>query len=170
MKQLANYRMLIALSLVALIIVGGVFLIQQQPWSKESLEITLVTPASTSTTEWEVYVDGAVENPGWYSLEQDNDIRDVLSMAGGSNSNTNPVKAKLHIYENGSSIAPQLISINRAQDWLLDALPGIGTALAQNIVQYREENGHFVLIEELLLVSGIGQAKYDGVKGLITVE
>jgi competence protein ComEA len=63
-----------------------------------------------------------------------------------------------------------LISINRAEDWLLDALPGIGTALAQNIIQYRQENGPFVLTEELLLVSGIGEAKYDGVKDFITVE
>jgi competence protein ComEA len=170
MKQLANYRMLIALSLVALIIVGGIFFFQQQPWSKKSLEITLTTPVSASTTEWEIYVDGAVENPGWYSLEQDNDIRDVLSMAGGSNSNTNPVTAKLYIYENGNSVAPQLISINRAPDWLLDALPGIGTTLAQNIVQYREENGPFVMTEELMLVSGIGKATYDGVKNYITVE
>ena len=170
MKQLANYRMLIALSLVALIIVGGIFLFQQQPWSKESLEITLTTPVSASTSEWEIYIDGAVENPGWYSFEQDNDIRDVLSMAGGSTSNTNPFKAKLYIYENGSNIGPQLISINRAEDWLLDALPGIGTTLAQNIVQYRKENGPFVMTEELLLVSGIGEAKYDGVKNFITVE
>ena len=170
MKRLANYRMLIALSLVALIIVGGIFLFQQQPWSKESLEIILAPPASASTTEWEIYVDGAVKNPGWYPLEQDNDIRDVLSMAGGSNSNTNPVKVKLYIYENGNGVAPQLISINRAQGWLLDALPGIGTTLAQNIVQYREENGPFMMIEELLLVSGIGEAKYDGVKNYITAE
>lgn len=170
MKRLTNYRMLIALSLIALIIVGGIFLFQQQPWSKESLEIILAKPVSASTTEWEIYVDGAVENPGWYSLEQDNDIRDVLSMAGGSNSNINPVTAKLYIYENGKSVAPQLISINRAPDWLLDALPGIGTTLAQNIVQYREENGSFMIIEELLLVSGIGEAKYDGVKNFITVE
>jgi len=149
MKQLANYRMLIALSLVALIIVGGIFLFQQQPWSKESLEIPLPTPVSASTTEWEIYVDGAVENPGWYSLEQDNDIRDVLSMAGGSTSNNNPVKAKLYIYENGNSVAPQLISINRAQDWLLDALPGIGPALAQNIIQYRQEPRPCEMIEEM---------------------
>jgi competence protein ComEA len=170
MKQLANHTILIALSLIALIIVGGVFLFQQQPWSKESLEITLATPASASTTEWEIYVGGAVENPGWYTLEEAGGIAEVVSLTDGSTSNTNPVKARLYIYENGSSIAPQLISINRAQDWLLDALPGIGTALAQNIVQYREENGPFVMIEELLLVSGIGEAKYDGLKDLVTVE
>ena len=170
MKRLANYRMLIALSLVALIIVGGIFLFQQQPWSKESLEITLATPATASATEWEIYIDGAVGNPGWYILEEAGDISEVVSLAGGSNGNTNPIKAKLYIYENGNSIAPQLISINRAQGWLLDALPGIGTTLAQNIVQYREENGPFVMTEELMLVSGIGEATYDGLKDLVTVE
>ena len=170
MKQLANYRMLIALSLVTLIIVGSIFLFQQQPWSKEPLEITLTTPTSASTTKWEIYIDGAVENPGWYPLKEAGSIGEVVSLAGGSTSNTNPIKAKLYIYENGKSIAAQLISINRAEDWLLDALPGIGTVLAQNIVQYREENGPFVLTEELLLVSGIGDAKYDGVKAFITVE
>jgi competence protein ComEA len=170
MKRLANYRMLIALSLVALIIVGGIFLFQQQPWSKESLEIILTTPVSASTTEWEIYVDGAVENPGWFTLEEAGGISEVVSLAGGSNGNTNPIKAKLYIYENGNSVAPQLISINRAPDWLLDALPGIGITLAQNIVQYREENDPFMIIEELLLVSGIGEAKYDGVKNFITVE
>jgi competence ComEA-like helix-hairpin-helix protein len=170
MKRLINYKTFLALSLVALIIVGGIFLFQQQPWSKEPLEITLTTPTSASIIEWEIYVDGAVENPGWYSLEEAGGIGEVVSLAGGSTSNTNPVKAKLYIYENGKSIAPQLISINRAEDWLLDALPGIGTALAQNIIQYRQENGPFVLIEELLLVSGIGEAKYDGVKDFITVE
>ena len=170
MKRLLNYKTFLALSLVALIIVGGIFLFQQQPWSKESLEITLATPTSASTTEWEIYLDGAVENPGWYTLEEAGGIGEVVSLAGGSTSNTNPFKAKLYIYENGESIAPQFISINRAEDWLLDALPGIGTTLAKNIVQYRKENGPFVMTEELLLVSGIGEAKYDGVKDLVTVE
>ncbi|GAG10225.1 unnamed protein product, partial [marine sediment metagenome] len=49
-------------------------------------------------------------------------------------------------------------------------LPGIGPALAQNIIQYREDNGPLVMIEELLLVPGIGEAKYDGLRDSITVE
>ncbi|MQY55516.1 MAG: hypothetical protein GH156_02965, partial [Dehalococcoidia bacterium] len=106
-------------------------------------------------------------------LEPGDGIEDVLSMAGGVTSNADPARVKLYIcekFDDGESVAPQLVSINRAEAWLLDALPGIGPALAQNIIQYRQENGPFVMIEELLLVSGIGEAKYDGLKDLITVE
>ena len=155
-----------------LIIIGGVFLFQQQPWSNEPLEITLTTPTTALPADKEVYVGGAVVSPGWYHLEQGDGIEDVLSMAGGGTINADPARVKLYIcekFDDGESVAPQLVSINRAEAWLLDALPGIGPALAQNIIQYREENGPFVMMEELLLVSGIGEAKYDGLKDLITV-
>ena len=173
MKRLASYKVLIAFSLIVLIIIGGVFLFQQQPWSKKPLEITLTTTTSPLPAEMEVYVDGAVVSPGWYPLEPGDDIEDVLSMAGGVSSNADPARVKLYIcekFDGGESVAPQLVSINRAEAWLLDALPGIGPALAQNIIQYRQENGPFVMIEEVLLVPGIGEAKYDGLKDLITVE
>jgi competence protein ComEA len=173
MKRLASYRVLIAFSLIILIIIGGVFLLQRQPWSKKPLEITLITPASSPLAEMKVYVGGAVLNPGWYPFEEGDCIEDILSMAGGCTSNAAPAKIELYVCENfesGESVAPQLVSISRADAWLLDALPGIGPSLAQNIVQYREENGPFVMTQELLLVPGIGEAKYDGLKDLITVE
>ena len=64
----------------------------------------------------------------------------------------------------------QLISINRAEAWLLEALPGVGPKLAQDIIAYREANGPFLATEELLLVPGISQATYDKFVNLITVE
>ena len=113
---------------------------------------------------------GAVINPGWYPIEQGDSIGDVISMAGGVTSDADPATIKLYVFEVGEGAEPQQISINRAEGWLLEALPGIGPALAQSIIQYREQNGPFVMIEELMMVSGIGEAKYDGVKDLITVE
>jgi competence protein ComEA len=173
MKRLASYKVLIAFSLIVLIIIGGVFLFQQQPWAEMPLEITLTTPSSASTAGMEVYVYGAVENPGWYPLKEDDRISDVLSMAGGVTGDSDPARVKLHIYEefeSEESVSPQLISVNRAGGWLLEALPGIGPVLAQNIIQYRDENGPFVMTEELMLVSGIGGATYDGLKDMVTVE
>lgn len=173
MNRVANYKVLIAFLLIALIITGGVFLSQKQPWSGMPLEITLTMPASASQAGMEVYVDGAVESPGWYPLEEGDRIADVLSMAGGVTGNSGPVKVKLHVYDEfeiEESVSPQLISINRAEGWLLEALPGIGPVLAQNIIEYREENGPFVMTEELTLVSGIGEATYDGLKDMVTVE
>jgi competence protein ComEA len=48
-------------------------------------------------------------------------------------------------------------------------LPGIGPALAARIVQWREQNGRFTAVDELLEVSGIGPARYDAIAGLVTL-
>ncbi len=62
-----------------------------------------------------------------------------------------------------------LVNINTATVAELDALPGIGPSTAQKILNYRDENGRFNTIEELMNVSGIGEAKFNNVKELITV-
>ena len=64
---------------------------------------------------------------------------------------------------------PQKIDINRAEAWLLEALPGIGEAKAQAIIAYRQQNGGFGHITEIANVEGIGPAIYEDIKNLITV-
>jgi competence ComEA-like helix-hairpin-helix protein len=64
---------------------------------------------------------------------------------------------------------PQKIDINRAEAWLLEALPGIGPTKAQAIIDYRQQNGYFSDISEILNVEGIGQDIYEQIKDLITV-
>ena len=65
---------------------------------------------------------------------------------------------------------PVVININTATARELEALPGIGPALAQRIVDYRTEAGGFRTVEEMLNVSGIGQSKLMELLDLITVE
>jgi comEA protein len=65
--------------------------------------------------------------------------------------------------------APQKIDINRAEAWLLEALPGIGPSKAQAIIDYRQQNGRFANITEITRVEGIGPAIYEQIKDLITV-
>jgi comEA protein len=64
---------------------------------------------------------------------------------------------------------PQKIDINRAEAWLLEALPGIGESKAQAIIAYRQQNGGFHSITEITRVEGIGPAIYEEIKDLITV-
>jgi len=64
---------------------------------------------------------------------------------------------------------PQKIDINRAEAWLLEALPGIGETKAQAIIAYRQQNGGFKHIIEITEVDGIGPAIYEEIKDLITI-
>jgi comEA protein len=61
------------------------------------------------------------------------------------------------------------ININTADTAMLDSLPGIGVAKAEDIIDYRTSNGSFLRIEDLMNVTGIGQVTFDGLKDLICV-
>lgn len=62
-----------------------------------------------------------------------------------------------------------LLNINSATAEELEALPGIGPVLAEEIVNYREKNGPYESIEDIINVSGIGNAKFKAISEKITV-
>jgi competence ComEA-like helix-hairpin-helix protein len=62
-----------------------------------------------------------------------------------------------------------LININTASAEELEALPCIGPVIAQEIVDYRNQNGPFQTIEGILNVSGVGPGTFNCIKDLITV-
>lgn len=64
----------------------------------------------------------------------------------------------------------ELININTASLEELDSLDGIGPTVAQRIIDYRDENGPFQTIEDILNVPGIGPATFDQIKDQITVQ
>ncbi|WP_420628358.1 helix-hairpin-helix domain-containing protein [Candidatus Leptofilum sp.] len=63
----------------------------------------------------------------------------------------------------------ELVNINSADVAALDTLPGIGPSTAEKIVEYRETNGPFATIDEIMSVSGIGPAKFEQIEPFITV-
>lgn len=77
----------------------------------------------------------------------------------------NKIQAEnLHINEEGK------LNINTATVQELTVLDGIGEVLAQRIVEYRDTNGPFKDISDLLNIKGIGQAKLNGIKDQICIN
>ena len=62
------------------------------------------------------------------------------------------------------------VNINKASQEELDNLPGIGPSTASKILEYRKQNGNFKNIEDIKEVSGIGEAKFEKIKEMITVN
>ena len=59
------------------------------------------------------------------------------------------------------------ININTAGEQELDKLPGVGPALAQAIIEYRNNNGAFQSLSDLRKVKGIGESKYKKIEPCI---
>ena len=63
----------------------------------------------------------------------------------------------------------EIVDINNASVAQLDTLPGIGPSTSQKIVEYRDANGPFATIDEIMSVSGIGPAKFEQIQSFISV-
>jgi competence protein ComEA len=61
------------------------------------------------------------------------------------------------------------INLNTATVAQLESLPGIGARIAERIVEYRQKNGSFKKVEELMNVQGVGEKSFLKLKPLITV-
>ena len=91
-------------------------------------------------------------------------------LIGRRNSDTIPME-NAHAVKSTEAIDTNMakININTATAEELASLPGIGDALAQRIIAYREEVGKFYTIYELEAISGIGDKKIENLKDLICV-
>jgi len=62
-----------------------------------------------------------------------------------------------------------VLNLNTATAKELEALPGIGPALAQRIIEFREKKGGFKRVEELLAIPGISERKWKTLRDKVTV-
>lgn len=177
--------------LAAFIIVGvllgvGVLLLVTRPPRGKPIEL-LPPPTQTPIM---VYVSGEVKEAGLYTLPPGSRVNDAIQVAGGFTYNANTSMLNLaELLEDGEQIdVPELTSpsatssgnrsinpssilvdINSATLQQLDTLPEIGLITAQDIIDYRNVNGPFGRIEDIMDVPGIGQATFNKIKDLIKV-
>ena len=134
-----------------------------------------------------VHVAGKVANPGIVQLPPGSRVIDAIEAVGGAEKGVDLTPLNLaRVLSDGEQVVvgidlpPQpatgqqpagavLVSLNSASPEQLTALPGIGPTLAARIVQWREQNGRFTAVDELLEVAGIGPAKYEAIAELVTL-
>jgi competence protein ComEA len=162
-----NWSRMLVIAVPAVIIIAGgiVALLKYDPGQPVEISLT------SRQQDWqgEVNISGAVASPGIYPLYSGDTLDDLIGAAGGATATANLSGLRLHVPARGETAGAQKIDINRADEWLLAALPGIGDTLARRIVEYREEHGLFRNTAELMKVEGIGEATFERIKDLITV-
>lgn len=94
-------------------------------------------------------------------INQENAEEEYITFEYGNNKNI------IQDYNKGGN---EKVNINIANQTELETLPGIGTATAEKIIDYRNKNGKFSRIEDIQNVKGIGNAKYENIKESICVK
>ncbi len=155
--------------------------------------VVLVTPTPARIL---VHVAGAVARPGVYELPPGSRVHDALEAAGGAlpqaqlealnlaqplqdgqrlwvprRGEPSPTPQPSPSPPSPTTPGPSLrLNLNTATAEELEALPGIGPVLARRIVAYREQNGPFRSVDELLNVKGIGPAVLEKLRPYVYVE
>ncbi len=182
---MGKYWWVAGFMIVGVLLGAGVLLLVTRPPRGEPIE--LLPPPTEAPIM--VYVSGRVNQAGLYALPSRSRLNDAIQAAGGfsDEADTNalnlaevlqdgqqidvPDISPTPAFESGTrsgAIGSSLVDINSATLEQLDSLPEIGPKTAQAIIDYRNLNGPFSRIEDILDVPGIGQVTFDKIKNLIS--
>ncbi len=154
--------------LLVITVIGGAGFVWARYTGNQPAEIIISNPSHQERPN-SIYIGGAVTNPGFYPVQAGDSVEALIQAAGGAASLADPGRLKLYVSTVGEDMQAQKIDINRAEAWLLEALPGIGEIRARAIVDYRHQQGLFRNISELTRVEGIGITIYEKIKESVTV-
>jgi competence protein ComEA len=184
---------MIALAFIGVAIAGaaGLWYMRSLPRPIETVALTGPVAGPSPTPELLfVHVAGWVRNPGVYELQAGARVIDAIGSAGGprEGADLNALNLAALVIDAQQVLVPRRatvtqggvgtvtsptgagqINLNSATAEELETLPGIGEVLAQRIIEHRESNGPFTSVDELLDVSGIGEARLEDIRDEVTV-
>ncbi len=130
-----------------------------------------------------VHVVGSVNAPGVYTLPPGSSVQDAIEAAGRVSNDADLERLNLAavLQDQQQVIVPSkqagaapgalgggLVNINTADSETLQTLSGIGPATAEKIIAYRDENGPFLAVGDIINVKGIGEATLEKLRPSIT--
>ena len=141
-----------------------ILLIQLVPVSFQKIELN-------ESKTIQVEIKGHVVKPGTYMMQKGDSIEQLLEIAQlYDDSDLRTINQTQILHDHDviviDQIHSELISINTASLQELMSLPGIGETTALRIIEYRQTQS-FQTVEDLMNVKGIGQKKFDALKGFI---
>ena len=191
--QIKKILMAVAVA-VCVVATGIVYIVSSKDtkatvFEENTTEIEETTQTVSESTEERifVYVCGQVNNPGIVELSKGARIFEAIEGAGGITENGNPDAInQAKTVEDGQMIyipmigeeyttecyeeqGDGLVNINTAGVSDLTTLPGIGESRANDIILYRDSNGGFKKIEDIMNVPGIKEAAFSRIKDYIKV-
>ena len=189
-KNFLLTHLYVILGLIIVIILGTLYYFAEYKPSKTVPTVETIYDSSLDSTPisqpktYIAHITGAVISPGVYEIEEGSRVNDLIELAGGLHEDADINRANLAAYVNDAQhihipfvndestydnpVNP-IININTATKEMLETLPGVGPVLAQSIINYREAHGMFSSIEDIRNVPRIGEALFEGIRGLITV-
>ena len=123
----------------------------KRPWSRERWFFVVLTPLYVALVGYCLASGGFATEPPAQIAEpaQRLDMQLVLPTSDPSRAAPAPTQAP--------PTARRKLDVNQADAWMLTAIPGIGQALAERIVAYRDAQGQLTDVEELTRVEGVGE-------------
>ncbi|KEO85151.1 hypothetical protein EL26_00925 [Tumebacillus flagellatus] len=188
-------RFLLLAVLVGVLLAGSVYLYGGKP--KPVADASANAPqaqneqrTAVSTEKVRVDVKGEVNTPGVYQLPADSRTIDAVQAAGGAKADADLAKLNMAaLLKDGTEVivpktgaseekkeasAPSAaggkVNVNTASAADLDKLPGIGSARAEAIVKYREDQGRFSTVDDLRNVPGFGVKLVESIRDKVTVN
>jgi competence protein ComEA len=96
-------------------------------------------------------------------------LMSVLVVVGASVATVAPVAAAPPAAPKASASEARPVDLNSADSAALESIPGIGKSLSQRILAFREKNGPFQSVDDLLKVQGIGEKSIQKLRPYLTV-
>lgn len=153
--------------------------------STEQSEEKVISSKEEITKTIYVHICGEVKKPGVYTFSKEPRVIDVIEKAGGvtKKAEQNSINMAESVSD-GTQIVIQKkqkktdtkkeedsnkININKASQEELMTLSGIGESKAKQILSYRESNGSFKKVEDIMNISGIKEGVFMKIKDYITI-